>query len=278
MATTLQSAEKMTPAELVNAARKEYGLTWDELGSAMGGRSGRMMRKIARGESSGESYRAALVELHQNGRVQHVPARRTDRSGKPVKVRAKRGAKTKTVAPKPVPEPTKTKPVAPRAAGGGRGKSGKGEPMVDVQYLPDGNRIETVRIPKSKAGQEEGARQMRARIVNLAKGTSHKDKRVKLRASVDVGGGDIRTVDIGSKGGYLINDVVSDVRVLNSGDMPGWINSQIADRYVKEMGDNAKVTGVTMTTFNAQRSKQERQRLDQTGTRRWNRRADGSRW
>ena len=45
---------QLSPAELVTRVRSAYGLTWAELGAAMN-RSPRMMQKIARGETSGES-------------------------------------------------------------------------------------------------------------------------------------------------------------------------------------------------------------------------------
>ena len=34
---------QLSPAQLVNQIRSSYGMTWDEMGAAMG-RSGRMMR------------------------------------------------------------------------------------------------------------------------------------------------------------------------------------------------------------------------------------------
>ena len=72
---------QLSPAELVTRVRSAYGLTWAELGAAMN-RSPRMMQKIARGETSGESYRDALTELHETGAVSKAPRRRRNAAGK----------------------------------------------------------------------------------------------------------------------------------------------------------------------------------------------------
>ena len=61
-----EPTEQLSPAELVQRSREAYGLTWKEMGAAMN-RSPRMIQKIARGESSGESYRGALTELYDAG-------------------------------------------------------------------------------------------------------------------------------------------------------------------------------------------------------------------
>lgn len=261
----MAARDQPTPAELVQGIRQTYNLTWDGLGAAMG-RSGRMMRKIARGETSGESYRQALTELQRTGQVQKEPARRTGKDGQLVRVRAKRGAAEKSVTPK----------VRAR----GTGAKGSAGHSAHTQYLPDGNKIETVTLPRTRNAKvrEAGVKELRSRIVNIARSTSRKDKRVRISATVDVGRGKTRVVDVGSKGGYLVNDVVSDVRTLNAGNMPDWLNSQMGHRYVEELGDKAQVISVTVTTFNASRDKAERVRQDQAGTRRWNRRQDGRRW
>ncbi|MDK6499451.1 hypothetical protein QP341_26655, partial [Escherichia coli] len=79
--------EQLSPAELVQRSREAYGLTWKEMGAAMN-RSPRMIQKIARGESSGESYRGALTELYERGTVSAAPPRRRNAAGKLVPVRA----------------------------------------------------------------------------------------------------------------------------------------------------------------------------------------------
>ena len=296
-----QEQTRPSPAELVNQIRSSYGMTWDEMGSAMG-RSGRMMRKIARGETSGESYRAALTELNESGRVEHRPARRRGKSGELVKVRAKRGAASKTVTPAdPEAAPAEMHQQergsqSPQGAGldsaQARRKQAEGQGQQarprsprrrfssETTYLPDGNRIHTIEMPKTQGakGREQGIQELRQKIVNVARGTKHKDKRVRLEATVDIGGGRTRRVTIGDKAGYLANDVVSDVRDRAGGDMTSWLRGQMGSRYMDELGDKARVVSVTMTTFNAQRTKSVRLAQDEAGTRRWNRKWTGSRW
>ncbi|WP_271438061.1 hypothetical protein [Micrococcus luteus] len=272
------SAGQPTPAELVNRVRSSYGLTWDELGAAMG-RSGRMMRKIARGETSGESYRQALTELNASGRLEHQPPRRRGKDGTLVKVRAKRGAPRSSVAPReggPAPSSVHGEDRAPTRPPRSPRRTFKSE----TTHLPDGNRIHRVEMPKTQGtkGREQAAEDLRSKIANIARGTKHKDKRMRMEATVDIGGGRTRNVTIGSKGGYLANDVVSDVRDRAGGNMMTWMNSQMGQSYVEQMGGNSRIVSVTVTTFNADRPKAERVAQDQAGTRRWNRSWSGSRW
>lgn len=192
---------QLSPAELVVRVREAYGLTWGELAAAMN-RSERMMRKVARGETSGEAYRAALTELHETGAVSKAPSRRRNAAGKLVPVRAKAGARKRTRVPR---DPRRGASL-PRHS-------------TRVTHLPDGNRIVQIQLPKTVGSPERGAGLYAARmtVVNVARGSSRQDKRVHLRATVDVGGGRTRTFDVGSKGGYLAADVVADVRDRNGG-------------------------------------------------------------
>ena len=99
-----------------------------------------------------------------------------------------------------------------------------------------------------------------------------------IRATVDIGGGRTRTFDVGSKGGYLAADVVSDVRDRNGGDMGGWIASQMGDRYARDAVTQGQLVGLSVTSFNAVRSKEERVAQDEAGARRWGRRGGRTRW
>lgn len=95
---------QLSPAELVTRVRSAYGLTWAELGAAMN-RSPRMMQKVARGETSGESYRDALTELHETGAVSKAPD-----------VGATRPARSCPCEPSEVP---RSPPWSPRTPGAG---------------------------------------------------------------------------------------------------------------------------------------------------------------
>ena len=253
---------QLSPAELVTRVRSAYGLTWAELGAAMN-RSPRMMQKVARGETSGESYRDALTELHETGAVSKAPRRRRNAAGKIVPVRAKRGAKKPTVVPKDT-----------------RRGSSLTRHSTTTTHLPDGNRIHHIVVPKGRgqAARDAADREMRTKLTNIARGTRWADKRVRVRATVDIGGGQTRTFDVGSKGGYLAADVVSDVRDRNGGDMGGWIASQMGDRYARDAVTQGQLVGLSVTSFNAVRSKEERVAQDEAGARRWGRRGGRTRW
>ena len=253
---------QLSPAELVTRVRSAYGLTWAELGAAMN-RSPRMMQKIARGETSGESYRDALTELHETGAVSKAPRRRRNAAGKIVPVRAKRGAKKPTV----VPRDTRRGPSLTRHS-------------TTTTHLPDGNRIVRIQLPKTVGSPERGAGLHAARmsIVNVARGARHQDKRVHIRATVDIGGGRTRTFDVGSKGGYLSNDIVADIRSRSGGSVKAWVSSQVGDRYAQDSVAQGQLVGLSLTTFNATRAKEERVAQDAAGTRRWGRRGGTSRW
>lgn len=247
---------EMTPAELVTEIKATYGFTWAELGEALG-RSEKMARKIANGQSSGASYREALAELYETGNVSHKPPRRRGKDGHLMPVRAKAGAEGKVVVPKDEFGTYVDRPKRGRFA-------------TQTQFLPDGNRIHEIDIPKTSRakGRLAGIQEMRRRVANVARGAKYRDKRVRLQAVFDAGDGRGRVVDIGSKGGYLAKDIVADVRVGFGGDMSQWIQSQIKDRYVNLDSDSARLVKLTMTTFNAVRPKQERIAQDEAGVRR----------
>ena len=257
--------DSLSPAELIQHARSAYNLTWAELGTAMN-RSPRMMQKIARGETSGESYRGALTELYQRGAITTPPARRRNAAGKIVPVRAKRGAKNPTVVPKD-PRPS-----------GARGAVGAFR--SETIHLPDGNRIHHINVPRGRgpAAREAANKEMRTKLINIARGTRWADKRVRVRATVDIGNGQIRTFDVGSKGGYLSNDIVTDLRNRAGGNVGSWVASQMGDRYAQDAVTQGQLVGLSLTSFNATRSKEERVAQDAAGTRRWGRRGGKSRW
>lgn len=251
-------SDQLSPAELVAAIKSSYGFTWAELGQALG-RSEKMLRKVATGQSSGQAYRQALTELYETGRVTHVPPRRRGKDGQLMPVRAKAGASQKLTVPK---DESGTYEPRPR----------RGQFSSDTQHLPDGNRIHEIDMPKDRRakGRAAGIQEMRRRIVNVAKGTKYRDKRIKLTAVFDVGDGRGRVVDIGAKGGYLANDIVADVRDQHGGNMSAWIASQIQDRYVNLDSGSAPLVKLTMTTFDAARPKEIRVAQDEAMTRRRN--------
>lgn len=280
----MSNLNDLTPQQLVLAAKAKFEMSWDELGAAMG-RSGRMMRKVARGETSGAAYRGALLELNAKGQVQHLPARRRNAAGNIVAVRAKRGAKEKLVVPKD--EAGRFKPAPKR----GRfavedaeiepGQEEFADPDKGEVYFPEGGRMSVVEMPKSRGakGRKAGMDALLTKIRNAAKAQRRSDKRVRISAEFDIGDGKRRIVTIGQKSGYAASDIVADIRKLHGGSVEDWVNHQVSQRYPGFEPGTASATLVKahVTVFNATRSKEERKQLDENNARRWNRDAAGQR-
>ena len=251
--------EDLSPAELVQHVKATYGYTWAELGQAMG-RSEKMMRKVATGQTHGEAYRRALTELYQTGNVAHPTPRRRSKAGNLMPVRAKAGATAKVVVPQ---DTTGTWEPRPK----------RGTFITETTAFPEGGRQHVIEMPKSRGakGRQAGLDELLSKIRAIAKSQARKDKRVKLTAVFDIGGGHGRVMEIGSKSGYLSSDILSDVKTLHGGDFASWINSQTDERYVDLDPKKSPVVKITMTVYNAPRPKEERKALDATGSRRRNR-------
>lgn len=63
---------ELTPQELVAQAKAACGYTWAELGERLG-RSEKMLRKVAKGESRGEAYRKRSVTYSLTGKSGACP-------------------------------------------------------------------------------------------------------------------------------------------------------------------------------------------------------------
>jgi predicted transcriptional regulator len=246
----------LTPQELVQQVKASYGYTWAELGERLG-RSEKMLRKVAKGESRGEAYRQALVDLYTHGEVRHLPARRRGKDGHIVPVRAKHGAETATVVPKDTVGAYKDLPK-------------RGKFTVSRTDFPEGGRQIEVTMPKTKRakGRTEGVHELERQIRNISKAQRRGDKRVKLQVIYDAGEHKGRVMEIGSKSGYHASDILADVKKDHDGDMTAWILSQSTDRYPEFDIGRSPIVSVRMTVFNAVRSKGERKAQDEAGTRR----------
>jgi hypothetical protein len=250
---------EMTPQELVVHLKETYGYTWKEFGERMG-RSEKMLRKVATGQSRGESYRQSLTELYNAGEVTHMPSRRRAKDGHIVPVRAKAGAAGKTV----VPEET---------GGTFTHVPARGAFHSTVTDFPEGGRQYSVEMPKTARakGRHAGIEELRRRLVTISKSQARQDKRVKLQVVYRTDGRG-RVMDIGSKSGYHASDILNDVKNLHGGDMTAWIVSQSQERYANLDVKKSPVVSVTMTVFNAVRTKPVRKEQDARGTRRRSRR------
>jgi hypothetical protein len=280
----MTDADDLSPQELLLESKAKYEMSWDELGSAMG-RSPRMMRKIARGETSGASYREALVELYTRGEIRHIPSRRRNKAGNLVNVRAKRGAETKSVAPhddggRYVRSPKRgrfTVAEDEQIEAGDENYTRADGKEPDV-FFPEGGRMSTVEMPKSKGkGRISGWDAIKSKLRSAAKSQRGHDKRVRFEVEFDVGDGRRRVVTIGEKSGYAASDALSDINKIHGGDAEAFINDQAQQRYQGDLqpGKNAVPVKIRMSTFDATRSKDERKAQDAAGVRRWNRDSRG---
>lgn len=250
MPTTLDG---LTNAQIVTTIKQEYGMTWDDLGKAIG-RSGRMMRKIARGETSGNSYMAALKELHATGRVTQQPPRRRTKDGKLIKVRARKGKMT-------TPSDTRAKIIGPATPKAHRLK------IHPTQHLNDGGKIDRIDMPHTKTakGRTKGWKQFTENLRRTTRSQSRDDKRVRIRVTAKTSDGQIREFNIGSKGGYHASDVLSDIKKDHGGNPEAWVNSQLDAVYADS---SLQVVGVQQTEFSATRGKDIRKAQDAEDTRR----------
>ena len=246
-------------ADLVRQTKETYGLTWNDMAEQVG-RSDRMLRKIARGETSGESFRQSLTELYERGQVETLPPRRRTKDGKLAKVRSKRGAEQKSITP--------------------RDTRGKYSPSVkrgrfshSMTNLPAGNRLHHIEMPRSRrsAGRMKGLDACDKTMLKIAKSQARADKRVKVAVTVEDDQGHRRQYQIGSKSGFHASDVRSDIRTDHGGSLEGWFQRQL-DAVYPDTGSYT-VVGLDINEHNAARPKEVRKQEDATRTRRrrWSR-------
>lgn len=241
-------------SELVKRAKNTYNLSWSEMGQELG-RSPRMLRKLANGESSGENYRVALTELYEKGRVETMTPRRRNKDGSLTKVRSKAGADS----PSLVPQDTRGKRVTGR-----RQNRYRSHP---TQHLAGGGKMDRTDMPISdkSPSRQKGWDMVGAKIKRATKSQARHDRRIKFNAIGKTTDGEYRRITIGHKGGFHASDVNSDIRKIHGGNTQDWFNSQVAAVYA---GSDMTIVSVEQVEYNATRSKGIRKLQDATNTRR----------
>lgn len=252
-------ADQIPMAELVQKTKQTYGLTWQEMAEQLG-RSSRMIRKIATGESSGEHYRTSLTELYERGQVETMTPRRRTKAGKLARVRSKKGAKQKST----IPIDTRGK----RAPSVKRGRF-----SFNTTHLPEGNRIHQIEMPRTPTsiGRKKGLQAFDNTMLRITKSQAHTDKRVKVAITVEDENGQRRRYEVGTKSGFHASDIRTDIRSDHNGNVEGWLRTQLNAVY-PDTGNYA-VVGVDLNEHNATRTKEVRKQEDQANTRRrrWSR-------
>lgn len=224
------------PAESVaDMLRQERGrgVSVAEL-ARMLGRSERMIRKVLNGETTGEAYRAAVVELRERGRVSAPPPRRRSGSGRIIAVRAKRepdgGGGLR------VPEEQSARPKPGRFS-------------ESLTPLADGARQYEFTAPKTKdaKGRVLANSVIVSRLRSAAKGQRWDRKKVKFVVRLSNG----RSMPVGSKHGYQVSSVLGrSAHGTFEGDALAWLKTQVEHRYPGLEKSGVVITDLTMTVYN----------------------------
>lgn len=201
--------ERMSVADIIGELLA-FGMTQREIAENIG-RVPRMVRKVIRGESSGELYRECLQALYDTGRKQPPVPRLTDKDGKPRKVRAKAGSEEKTRIPDdPAVDPqrsTWTMPGVTYLQGGQR------------KYLYD---LPTTTDEAGKAALTEAHRDM----TNENRRRSQGRNRGKFRVTLQGGA----SVLLGGRSGYKVSHMHKKLREDFGGDWNAWAKDQMSNR------------------------------------------------
>jgi alkylated DNA nucleotide flippase Atl1 len=211
-------------ADIVRAVMEGRRLSRADIAAELG-RSPRMVGKLLNGESRGEAFRAALVSLRDNGVVDRRPARRRNREGGLVPVRAKQDAEHPPVigedgqrvkAPTVVPEDTE-----------GRYVSKVPNRFSETSsYSKDGNRVHQVTMSKTnKDSRARGMKAIMGKLASVARSQSHRDKKVTFTATLANG----RQVTIGEKNGTYVSQALASIRA--EGGIEDWARVTMAAMY-----------------------------------------------
>lgn len=253
------SPDELSIAELVTRTKADYGMTWADMASQLG-RSDRMVRKLARGESSGESFRQSLSELYSSGAVDHMTPRRRRSDGTLTPVRSKRGAETKSYTPADT-RGRRREPVR------------RGRFSSTTEHLGGGNRIHNIEMPatKNSQGRKKAWAAFQSKMLGIAQSQARKDKRIKVSVTTQSPDGQRRSYQVGSKSGFHASDVRSDIKTDFGGNPEGWASHQLSSVYPDTGGT---IVGMQMVEADASRPKPVRKEEDLARTRRhrWSRR------
>lgn len=206
------------------------GLSTTEIAAELH-RSPRMVRKILNGETSGALYRSTLEELATTGRASSVPPRRRLKSGGLVPVRAKAGAKGKTIVPE---DPGGTYTSARQG----------GAMQATTTYMAEGGRQVELRLPKGKTakGRTLADAEIVKQIRNAAKGQA-KENQKKIRATLTFANGRVMEVNT-----YNASTMLQRVNEAG-GSALDWMRGESKNRYLNLDVSKEPITGVTLTVF-----------------------------
>lgn len=199
-------------------------------------RSPRMVRKVLNGESPGAPYVRTLRELADTGHANTVPARRRNKAGEVVRVRAGHDAGTSS--------------VAPADTGGRYTDAPQGGRYTSTSYGREGVRIHEVAIPKGKKtkGRADATRDLLDMVRSAARGQS-KDtqRRVKIRLTFANG----RQMEVND---YNASTLLNRINEHGEKDALGWLAGQMSKRYTNLDTAKQSITGVTLNVYPSART------------------------
>lgn len=234
-------------ADLVRGVMEVRKLSRADIAAELG-RSPRMVGKLLNGESRGESFRAALLSLRDNGVVDRRPPRRRSRDGGIVPVRAKQGAEH---PPEPAQDGSKVKAptVVPEDTDGRYVSKVPNRFSQSSSYSKDGNRVHQVTMSKTnKDSRARGMKAIMGKLAGVARSQAHRDKKVTFTATLDNG----RQVTIGEKGGTYVSQALRSIKA--AGGFEQWVDDVLAAMYEGKgnaPGDH-RITGLRMNVTDYQ--------------------------
>jgi hypothetical protein len=241
MADDRAPAEGESVADIVRGVMEMRKLSRADIAAELG-RSPRMVSKLLNGESRGESFRAALVSLRDNGTVDRRPPRRRNKQNELVPVRARTDRERPPVAVQDG-EKVKAPTVVPEDTDGRYVSKVPNRFSETSSYSKDGNRVHQVTMSKTnKHSRERGLQAIMGRLAGIARSQAHKDKRVTFTATLDNG----RQIVIGEKGGTYVSQALRSIKA--EGGIEQWVDTVMAAMYAGKGNapGNHRITGFRM--------------------------------
>jgi transcriptional regulator with XRE-family HTH domain len=233
--------EPESVADIVRSVMEGRNLSRADIAAELG-RSPRMVGKLLNGESRGESFRAALVSLRDNGIVDRRPPRRRNKNDQLVRVRAKINPEHPPVAVQDG-EKAKAPTVVPEDTDGRYVTKVPNRFSEKSSYSKDGNRVHQVTMSKTnKQSRERGMKAIMGKLVGIARSQAHRDKRVTFTATLANG----RQVIIGEKGGTYVSQALRSIKA--AGGIEQWTGMVMKAMYEgkgNKPGDH-QITGFRM--------------------------------
>ncbi len=239
--------EPESVADIVRGVMETRKLSRADIAAELG-RSPRMVSKLLNGESRGESFRAALVSLRDNGTVDRRPPRRRNKNNQLVPVRAKLDPEHPPVAAQDG-EKVKAPTVTPEDTDGRYVTKVPNRFSQKSSYSKDGNRVHQVTMSKTnKNSRMRGLKAIMAKLVGVARSQAHKDKKVTFTATLDNG----RQVIIGEKGGTYVSQALQSIKA--AGGIEQWVDVVMAAMYEGKGNKpgNHQITGFRMNVTDYQ--------------------------